>query len=98
MSLVRLVVMDKIGWIDATAMFSYDCSIPACGKQWHHLGGPLPYRPVPDPSTALPGRCLHPCPWCVRDVPEAAARAHRHRTIARQHLDYWKGEFDGRDG
>ena len=63
------------------ALPSYRCSDPGCQRVWQHLGGPLPFTPVPDPSD--PGsRGWHPCPSCADEGPSIAELTHLVRARA----------------
>jgi hypothetical protein len=93
MRLVLALVSDTLAWVDITPLSTYTCSVPECRKAWHHLGGPLPYRPVRDPGPTAPDHTWHPCPWCVGDDVAVATTAHHERDSARRSLDRWERQL-----
>ena len=92
---LALQVRDDAGaWVDPAPLRSYRCSVAGCARVWHHLGGPLPYRATTDPHPRARDRRWHPCPWCVRDDPDAATAAHRARARQVATLHRWERDLD----
>lgn len=89
--LIRDVEADTVARADRTPLPAYRCSDPSCEQVWHHLGAPLPFRPV-EGLRGGPG--WHPCPWCAEEDPAIVTLAHQVRVRASADLALWRSEID----